>query len=299
MAMVTLRPLRAVAGTMAIAATVLAAGIVAGPAANAGIGQSPIPGGTTTGVPLFTRLTQHYGTITINQPGTVLSNLDIHGDVVVAAANVVIKDSIIRGGALATHDHCILTASSPNVRNLLLEDSELVPEHPNVYTSNLCGGNFTALRVNSHGGVDAVDIFGDNASVLNSWLHGTAYYPVDPNHSGGPTHNDSIQILSGSNITISGNRLSGGNNSAIQITQDHGKVSNVRIADNSVNGGSCSIRADDKPLTSMAAISVSGNVFIADQTIRRCVILVNSGVGYTSFDNAWFNGGSVPVTRAN
>ena len=255
------------------------------------------PGSTNTGVPAGTRLTTHVGDITITQAGTVLSGLDIQGTVLIHAANVVIKNSIIRGGAAPTHNHCILADTDPKGTNLLVQDTELAPTHVNVYQNDFCGSHFTANRINSHSGVDTMDINGGSVLVENSWFHGTTHFAVDPNHGGGQSHNDAIQVTAGVGIRIINNTISGGSNSALMITQDAGKVSSLTMSGNYIGGGSCSVRINDKPLSGMSGVSLTSNRFSRDQTISGCAVLVTTRISYAASGNVWTDGSAVAIQR--
>ena len=255
------------------------------------------PGSTNTGVPAGTTLTTHVGDISVTQAGTVLSGLDIQGSVIIHAANVVIKNSIIRGGAAPTHNHCILVDTDSKGTNLLVQDSELAPTHVNVYQNNFCGSHFTANRINSHSGVDTMDINGGSVLVENSWFHGTTHYSVDPNHGGGPSHNDAIQVTAGVGIKIINNTISGGSNSALMITQDAGTVSSLTMSANFIGGGSCSIRLDDKPKSGMSGVSLTSNRFSRDQTISGCAVLMTTRISYSASGNVWTDGSAVAIQR--
>ena len=58
-----------------------------------------MPGAGNTGVPSGVNLFVHVGDLRITTPGTVIDGWDIRGRVTVGAANVTIKNSIIRGPA--------------------------------------------------------------------------------------------------------------------------------------------------------------------------------------------------------
>jgi len=255
------------------------------------------PGSTNTGVPAGTKLTIHSGDISVTKAGTVLSGLDIRGSVLIHAANVVIKNSIIRGGAAPTHNHCILVDTDSKGTNLLVQDSEFAPTHVNVYQNNFCGSHFTANRINSHTGVDTMDINGGSVLVENSWFHGTTHYSVDPNHGGGPSHNDAIQVTAGVGIKIINNTISGGANSALMISQDAGKVSSLTMSGNYIGEGSCSVRIDDKPLSGMSGISLTSNRFSKDQTISGCAVLMTMRISYSASGNVWTDGSAVAIKR--
>ena len=158
-------------------------------------------------------LTRHDGDITVTQDGTVLRGLDIHGFVNVKAANVKIVDSMVRGGKAKGYATGLIT--NYGYPNLLVEDVSVVAEYPSVYFDGIKGNNFTARRVHVVGNVDSIKIHGDNVTVEDSLLENTTYYASDPYQGGGATHNDNIQILSGKNLTITGNTIRGATNFAI------------------------------------------------------------------------------------
>ena len=133
--------------------------------------------------------------------------------------------------------------------------------------------------------------------VENSWFHGTTQYAVDPNHSGGPSHNDAIQVTGGTNIKIINNTIAGGTNSALMITQDAGTVSSLSMSGNIINGGSCSIRIDDKPPVGMSGVSLTSNLFARDQTITGCAALMTTRITYTASGNVWTDGTPSAIKR--
>jgi len=247
------------------------------------------PGPTNTGVPAGTALTVHNGDLNITTAGTVIDGWDIRGRVNVDAPNVTIKNSIIRGPAYPTH--CIVLDSKfGHGTNFLIEDTEIAPSHVAYYTDDFCGANFTALRINSHSGVDTMDIAGPNVTVQDSWLHDTTYFAVDPAHGNGPCHCDGLQITVGTNIHINHNVIRGGDNSAIQISQDQGVTTGLTVTNNWFDGGTCSLHIDDKPMTGMTGLSFTGNRFTPNSTIAHCDAVVTHTVTMTWTGNSWTTG---------
>jgi hypothetical protein len=256
-------------------------------------GNQPGPG--NTGVPAGTALTVMNGDLTITTAGATYSGLDIHGSVKVEAPNVTIKDSIIRGGPNATG--ALVYDLSNNATNFLIEDSEVVPAYPSVYLDGIDGWNYTALRDNIHGSVDGLKMFGPNATVQDSWIHGLVTYAHDPAQGGGLSHNDGVQILSGSNLKIIGNTIEGGSNTAVMITQDHGTTNNVVIDSNWISGGTCSINMTPKPLGALNAITVDNNIFTNNST-KSCPILSTTQTNLTVSGNVYAGTGlPVPVNN--
>jgi len=252
------------------------------------------PGPANTGVPAGTPLTVMNGDLTITTAGATYSGLDIHGFVRVEAPDVTIKDSIIRGG-VAPSDIGLVNDTDDSATNFLIEDSELVPMDPSVQIDGIKGWNYTALRVEIHGTTDGAKMYGPNATIEDSYIHGLVTYAHDPDQGGKQSHNDGVQILSGSNLKIIGNTIEGGSNTALMITQDHGSTSNVVFDNNWVSGGACSVNMTPKPLGSLNAITLDNNIF-TDNSTNNCPILDTTATDLSASGNAFAGSGQpVPV----
>jgi hypothetical protein len=254
------------------------------------------PGPSNTGVPAGTALTVMNGDLTITQAGAVYSGVDIHGFVKVEAPNVTIKDSIIRGG-VAPADIGLVNDTDNSATNFLIEDSELVPMDPSVQIDGIKGWNYTALRLNIHGTTDGAKMYGPNATIEDSYIHGLVTYAHDPDQGGKQSHNDGVQILSGTNLKIIGNTIEGGSNSALMITQDHGTTSDVMFANNWVSGGACSINMTPEPKASLSGISLDNNIF-TDNSTKNCPILDTTHTDLSVSGNV-FAGTGLPVPVNN
>ena len=257
-------------------------------------GDQPGPG--NTGVPVGTALTVLDGDLTITKAGATYSGLDIHGFVKVEAPNVTIKDSIIRGG-VAPADIGLVNDTDNSATNFLIEDSELVPMDPSVQIDGIKGWNYTALRLNIHGTTDGAKMYGPNATIEDSYIHGLVTYAHDPDHGGGESHNDGVQILSGSNLKIIGNTIEGGSNTALMVTQDHGTTSNVVFDNNWVSGGACTLNILPTPLASLGGITVDNNIF-TDNSTKHCPILDSPRTDLSVSGNV-FAGTGLPVPVNN
>jgi hypothetical protein len=271
-------------------------GTVAPPPAPPVVLSGDQPGPGNTGVPAGTALTVMNGNLTITTAGATYSGLDIHGFVKVEAPNVTIKDSIIRGG-VAPSDIGLVNDTDDSATNFLIEDSELVPMDPSVQIDGIKGWNYTALRVDIHGTTDGAKMYGPNATIEDSYIHGLVTYAHDPDHGGGESHNDGVQILSGTNLKIIGNTIEGGSNTALMITQDHGTTSNVMFANNWVSGGACSINMTPEPLGSLSGISLDNNIF-TDNSTKHCPILDTTHTNLNVSGNV-FAGTGLPVPVNN
>lgn len=247
------------------------------------------PTAANTGVPAGTTLTRHNGDLTITTDGTVVENKDIYGYVQIKAKNVVIRNSIIRGGTPpTTGSTALLRAVDTNTSNFLVENVTLVPTFPSVRVDGIMvNKSGTFRRLNLSGTVDGMKIYGNNITVEDSYLHDFVHYASDPAQNGGASHDDAIQIQAGNTIKLLRNNLSGAYNAAVQLTQDAGPTDNVWINNNWIDGGGCSLNYKNNfdPQTGMQA---NNNRFGRNQRVVGCAIIHNAA--YSSLvptGNVW------------
>lgn len=235
------------------------------------------PGLTNTGVPTGTTLRTVTGDQVYRTAGQVVDGVDIHGYVTIAAPNVTIKNSIIRGGAAATSPKAVVSTGQ-GASGTTIEDSEIVPSNPGTWLDGVSASDATLLRVNIHGAVDGVKAF-DNVTVQDSYIHDLSWYASQPNGAG-QTHNDAVQTYEGNrNVTLRHNTLNPGKNgnSAYQVTQDMGNVAtNLRVEDNWLDGGGCTLNFSHKGgPTPMTGIYVTNNRFGRGSAFN-CPILIST-----------------------
>ena len=142
-------------------------------------------------------------------------------------------------------------------------------EYPSVYFDGIKGNNFTARRVHVVGNVDSIKIHGDNVTVEDSLLENTTYYASDPYQGGGAAHNDNIQILSGKNLTITGNTIRGATNFAILGVASQATVPNLVISGNWVDGGHCTVKLQVRERVCQTA-TVTDNRFGPNRKVKNC-----------------------------
>lgn len=253
-------------------------------------------GPATTGVPSGTALTVHQGDLVVTTDGATFDGLDIHGFVDIRAANVKITRSLIRGG-VATGNRGVVTVTHSDASGFVLEDSEIRPDHPSVLLDGIIGGNYTLRRVEIDGGVDAAKIFKDNARIEKSWLHGTDWFASDANQNGGPTHNDGVQILGGTNPTLLGNRIEGAENAGIMVSQNVSAVRNLTIKGNRLSGGACTVNIVPNNLQSIGPIYLQDNTFGNDSTVSGCAVARTASTDLVSSGNIYL--GSTTAAKVN
>jgi hypothetical protein len=280
--------------------------LYASPGAGAGATVSIAPAPTTSptsptppgsGVPGGTKLTVHEGDIIIDKPNTVISNMEIHGFVRVNAPGAVIQNSVITGRA--TSAGVAIVSNYPNHSSFVIRDTEIYAKAASPYLNGIMGDHFTATRVWIHDVVDGVRITGSNVTLTDSIVEKNLHYQFDPTQNNTPSHDDSIQIQGGSNITITGNRLSGAFNSAVQVTEGLGTVSNMTIAGNYLNGGGCTVNIFAAVgLPAIAGSAVHNNTFGPTRRVNNCAVVASMNSIPSMVSNIWEStGASVVITR--
>ena len=229
----------------------------------------------------------------VRKAGTVIDSIDLKGQLLIEASNVVVKRSLIEGRHGATS---VVVVSGSNSS---FSDDEINCISPATGTDDMNLINSTVVRINAHGGVDGIKMRG-TGSVSDSYIHGLSWFPHDPSHANGPTHNDSIQILSSTGMQISNNYLGSiaQDNSAIQVTQDAGSVHSLAITTNYADGGSCTFNFSSHNGSGkdvgMSGITVAGNRF-GRNTSRGCAIVRDTKTSMAASGNVYENNGSPVV----
>jgi hypothetical protein len=255
--------------------------------ANPGGGKA---GAGNTGVPSGTKLTVHAGDLVISKAGATYEGLDVQGIVDVQAADVTIKNSIVRG---RSNSPMAVKATNANVRNFRFVDSEVRIAN-GMQVDGIHGGNFTIQGVEVTGGVDSIKVTKDNARVEGSWLHSTVVYATSA-QSNGKTHNDGIQVEGGSNITITGNTIGGADNAAIMVTTNAAATSNLTISKNSLGGGGCTINISPTKVSTIGPVSLTGNTFSRDSRVANCAVARTASTSMSDSNNVWTDGSPAKI----
>ncbi|MEJ7648316.1 MAG: hypothetical protein WKF57_04570 [Nakamurella sp.] len=248
---------------------------------------TPAPGGSLTVVK---------GDLVVSRAGQVISRMDVRGSIVVRAANVTIKNSVVRGGTNAGGRlYRPLVDARAGAANLLIEDTVIAEATPSAWNASGIGGsNFTARRVKITGQVDSINITGSNVTIENSVLGKNVYYP---NHwqsqQSGGTHNDSVQVLRGDNISIRGNVMTGSNSLGVMAAPEWGTVRNLLVENNFIDNGECSSKFTSKG-GNANSMTIRNNVFGGHQRSWKCYIVTAGGVNAKVSGNV-LSDGSTPA----
>ncbi|WP_231851382.1 right-handed parallel beta-helix repeat-containing protein [Microlunatus phosphovorus] len=197
------------------------------------------------------------GSITVTTPGAVIQGLRVNGTITVSANDVVIRDTLIRGGG---NGYPIRVA--PGVRNALIEYVDIDNLNSTGIGIFFNRGSGTVRYADIHSAEDGVRVGADNVTIEQSYIHDLHRMP------GG--HHDVIQIRSGNNVTIRGNSLlayvrstDDPMNAAIQIgSLTSSPLQNLRVINNYMNGGNYTINGGESG--NIASGQFAGNVFGRD-----------------------------------
>ncbi|RXZ71950.1 hypothetical protein ESP51_06155 [Agromyces albus] len=245
-------------------------------------------------MPAGTTLKVHQGDLTVTTPGAVIDGVEVHGLLIVKAPDVVIKNSRILGRAV--DNHVGLVSNVVSGMPFTIQDSEISSSVASPYANGIFGSAFTAIRVDISNVIDPIRVIGGDVEIRDSWLHDNDHFEVDISRNGTPSHDDSIQIEGGNDISIVGNRLEHADNAAIQITQNTSKATlgNIRITGNYLNDGGCTLNVARTPAT-IANFAVADNVFGPDRKFAQCGILAPDVNAPQQSGNTWEATGATVV----
>lgn len=213
------------------------------------------PGTATTGVRPGTRLQARTGTIKITKAGSVVEGLDLHGDIVVLAGNVTIRNCRITGAG----DWAILQRMEAGSGGLTVEDTEISGGggRPLEFGILNYAGMLTVRRVDVHTMMSAVQT--PQGLIEDSYFHAPKDFPgahVTLVASGsGPRP--------GMSLTIRHNAILNpvGQTAAVALYQDFGLNHDVLVQGNLLAGGGYTIYGGAGRHGTPHHIRFVGNVF--------------------------------------
>jgi hypothetical protein len=228
------------------------------------------------------------GGLNITTNGTVISGLNITGNVQINASNVTIKNSKITGK--------IEVFQGPAV----FQRIEIAGPGTAAASGEKAIGwsNYTCDGCNVYGWGKAF-YMNDNVTIKNSWVHGLAV-SGDPGNGG--SHNEAIFTQGGSNYTITNNRLDAGSapnySASIALYGQQKAVQNALVEGNLLNGGGYCLYAGNEsgiaPINARYINNTFGNSFYANCGQFGPVTGYVSGNGNQWTGNVFANGTAVP-----
>ncbi|HVX47411.1 MAG TPA: DUF4082 domain-containing protein [Mycobacteriales bacterium] len=187
------------------------------------------PNASNTGVPAGTKLTPH-GSMDITKDGTVVSGLDVTGDITVRANNVVIEKTKVTGGRidLGWSQHGVV------IRDVEVDGQMKSPSDERVPAIGSNG--YTCIRCNVHGWNSGFDVR-DDVTITDSWAH-----DIGPANG---VHKTALGSNGSNHVVVRHNVLScevSGCSAAIAFYGDFTPVNDITVDNNLFNteGSYCS-----------------------------------------------------------
>jgi hypothetical protein len=197
------------------------------------------PDATNTGY--TTTLTPASGAMSASTPGQIIENLDLTGNITVAANNVTIRNCQI------TSDAFWPIYADPAYAGTLIQDVTVIAGND---AQSSVGGRATIIRLNGSGGGDGLKL--DSGSrVSDSYIHDLG---------GGPgAHNDGIEV-NASDIQVIHSRILNSHSQTSGISIEPG-LSDILIQDCYIAGGGYTLYGGN---TTAVRVKIIGNTWGTD-----------------------------------
>jgi hypothetical protein len=185
------------------------------------------PDATNTGVPPGTQLTRADGAVVLDEPGTVYSGVELHGEIQVAADDVTIEKVRIVSDAY----YPIRTFGDRDPKGTVIRDVEIDMQGQQE-GKGIAFNNYTATRVHIHNGLDCAHA-GTNVVITDSFCDLPKLRP------GSEAHADGFQSDGGRNLVFRHNtvRNPNGQTAAILLSTNTAPIEKVVIDNNLLSGG--------------------------------------------------------------
>lgn len=237
-----------------------------------GVFVGPRGESTAEGVPVglgaYGDRKKHKGDLTITENGSKVNNIDVDGVIYVNANDVTVSNFTAER-----------VTQKPGKTGMNLEDGTI--DGKNLKNDGVQWSNFTLRRMDISRTFDGIKAQG-NVVIEDSYIHDLYSFRDKDAGAGGYSHNDCIQISTGTNILIQRNWLDNcGFNSAIFIDPDQGPIDNVTVQHNYLNGGGITLYA----IASRSAtnglptnVTISNNVF--GETHQYDYATIGAGINF-------------------
>ncbi|KQV33365.1 MULTISPECIES: calcium-binding protein [unclassified Rhizobium] len=211
-----------------LAATATTTSQTATAAASAASG---FPDASNTGIASGTAMTKFTGSYHVTQDNAVISNLEVHGDIVIEAKNVTLKNVKLVSD---TPWHALRVMD--DATGFTLQDSEIDGAGGTV---NAIYGFGTFLRNNLHDVENGINVIGPSL-IKDNYIH-------DMRRSA-EAHYDGIEVNGGHDIQILHNTIVNDNDqtSAVMLDNYFGGLSNITVDGNRLVGGGYTVYLDDR-----------------------------------------------------
>jgi Ca2+-binding RTX toxin-like protein len=197
---------------------------------EAAAATSGYPDASNTGVSGGT-MTKFTGSYHVTQDNAVISNLEVHGDIVIEAKNVTLKNVKLISD---TEWHALRIMD--DATGFTLQDSEI---DGGGRTVNAIYGFGTFLRNNLHDVENGINVIAPTV-IKDNYIHDL--------RGGSDAHYDGIEINGGHDIDILHNTIINDHDqtSAVMLNNDFGGLRNITIDGNRLVGGGYTVYLDDR-----------------------------------------------------
>ncbi len=154
------------------------------------------------------------GPTTITTSGTVIRDKDITQYLEVNAADVSFINCYFSAGGDNTADGGMANCKTANCSNILFYRCTFLPSTPSYRRDAVYGHNYTVERCHIEHVVDGCGVANQydaaaNVRIVGNWIGNLSWYEDDGGIHADGTHNDGVQVFSGTNIHIIGNAFYG------------------------------------------------------------------------------------------
>jgi len=186
--------------------------------------------GVPTSIGAYGTRKAHKGDLTISKNGETVKNIDVQGIIYVNANDVKITNFTAQQ-----------VTQKPGKKGMILEDGKIDGKNKN--GDGIQWSDFTVRRTEITGTFDGIKAQG-NVVIEDSYVHDLYSFKSEEAGAGGYTHNDCVQVSTGKDILIQRNWFDNcGLNSAVFIDPDQGRIDNVTVSHNYMNGGGITLYA--------------------------------------------------------
>lgn len=209
--------------------------------------------------------------VTANPTGSKKPMTSVVGDLITQRDGEPIDAKNVTGKIIVKHNNVKITNfvttgvwKDPGKTGLVMEDGKI--DGQNIVEDAVRWSDYTARRVEITRTIDGFKGHG-NVLIEDCWIHDLAFFTGAGSGAGGFSHNDGLQVSSGSNVVIRRTRIENTRgNSAVFVDADQGTISGVTIADNYFNNsGNYMVyvkQSASAPQFGLPSnITITGNVF--------------------------------------
>lgn len=181
-------------------------------------------------LPGVTRTT-YSGSTTITTDGVVIENADISSYIIVDAANVTFYNCYFSAGGSLT-DGGMVDCKTANCSNIRFYRCTFIPAITSDRRDAVYGHDYTVERCHIEHVVDGFGVANQysslsNVHIIGNWIGNLSWYADDRGAHSDGTHNDGVQVHSGTNIWIVGNAFYGYKYNALGTPALDGSAANL------------------------------------------------------------------------